>query len=74
MRLIKQRFKQPIMNWVQYEVWSEDDSGQQDLIETTASKKDAIRIAERTHKENNSRVTVYEETTDGDYQLIKEFS
>jgi hypothetical protein len=62
------------MNWVQYEVWSEDDSGHQELIETTASKKDALRIAERTHKDTNAIVTVYEETTDGDYQLIKEFS
>jgi hypothetical protein len=61
-------------NWVQYEVWSEDGDGQSEIIETTASKKDALRIAERTHKETNAIVTVYEETTDGDYQLIKEFS
>lgn len=61
-------------NWVQYEVWSEDGEGQSEIIETTASKKDALRIAERTHKETNAIVTVYEETTDGDYQLIKEFS
>jgi hypothetical protein len=55
-------------------VWAEDDSGHQELIETTASKKDALRIAERTHKDTNAIVTVYEETTDGDYALIKEFS
>ena len=61
-------------NWVQYEVWSEDGSGPSELIETTASKKDALRIAERIHKDTNAIVTVYEETTDGDYQLIKEFS
>jgi hypothetical protein len=61
-------------NWVQYEVWSEDGEGQSELIETTASKKDALRIAEHTYKETNAIVTVYEETVDGDYQLIKEFS
>jgi len=61
-------------NWVQYEVWSEDGDGQSEIIETTASKKDALRIAERTHKETNAIVTVYEETVDGDYEMIKEFS
>ena len=60
--------------WVQYEVWSEDGSGQQELVDTTASKKDALSIAERTHKETNAIVTVYEETVDGDYEMIKEFS
>jgi len=62
------------MNWVQYEVWAEDDDGRQELIETTASKKDALSIAERTHRDTDMIVTVYEETTSGDYELIKEFS
>jgi hypothetical protein len=62
------------MNWVQYEVWSEDDSGHQELIDTTASRKDALAIAERIYKETNAIVTVYEETDDGGYDLIKEFS
>jgi len=35
------------MNWTQYEVWAEMD-GHQELIETTASKKEAIQLAERT--------------------------
>jgi hypothetical protein len=61
------------MNWVQYEVWAEDDEGHQELIETTASKKDALRIAERTHKETDMIVTVHEEDDDGNYGLIKEF-
>ena len=62
------------MNWVQYEVWAEDDDGHQELVDTTASKKDALRIAERTHKETNAIVTVHEEDADGNYELIKEFS
>jgi hypothetical protein len=61
------------MNWVQYEVWAEDDEGHQELIETTASKKDAIRIAERTHKDTDMIVTVHEEDADGNYEMIKEF-
>jgi hypothetical protein len=62
------------MNWVQYEVWAEDDDGHQELIETTASKKDALSIAERTHRDTNMIVTVHEEDDAGNYALIKEFS
>ena len=62
------------MNWVQYEVWAEDDDGRQELIETTASKKDALSIAERTHKETNMIVSVHEEDADGNYELVKEYS
>jgi hypothetical protein len=61
------------MNWVQYEVWAEDDDGRQELVETTASKKEALTVAQRTFNEGLGIVTVYEETTDGDYEMIKEF-
>ena len=61
-------------NWVQYEVWSEDGDGHQELVPTTASRKEALTAAEKEHKETSAIVTVYEETVDGDYGLIKEFS
>jgi hypothetical protein len=61
-------------NWVQYEVWSEDGDGHQELVLTTASRKEALTAAEKEHKETGAIVTVYEETMDGDYGLIKEFS
>ena len=61
------------MNGVQYEVWAEDDDGRQELVETTASKKEALAVAQRTFNEGLGIVTVYEETTDGDYEMIKEF-
>jgi hypothetical protein len=61
-------------NWIQYEVWSEDGSGHQELVLTTASRKDALSVAEKEHKETSAIVTVYEETADGDYELVKEFS
>ena len=60
-------------NWVQYEVWSEDGE-HQELVLTTASRKEALVAAEKEHKETSALVTVYEETADGDYALIREFS
>lgn len=61
------------MNWTQYEVWAEMD-GHQELIETTASKKEAIQLAERTFNDGVDFVQVFEETSDGDYTIIKELS
>jgi len=61
-------------NWIQYEVWSEDGSGHQELVLTTASRKDALSAAEKEHKDTSAIVTVYEETADGDYEMVKEFS
>jgi hypothetical protein len=61
------------MNWQQYEVWSEDDLGHQEIVETTASKKEALALAQRVHNETKAYVTVYQETSDGDYEMIKEF-
>ncbi len=48
--------------------------GHQELIETTHSKKDAIRIAERTFNDGCDFVEVFEETSDGDYESIKQLS
>jgi hypothetical protein len=61
------------MSWTQYEVWAEID-GHQELVETTNSRKDAIRIAERTFGEGIDYVQVFEETSDGDYLEIKTLS
>ena len=60
-------------NWVQYEVWAEDDEGHQELIETTASKKQALSVAQKAFNEGAGTVTVHEESSDGDYEMIKEF-
>jgi hypothetical protein len=61
------------MSWTQYEVWAEMD-GHQELIETTNSRKDAIRIAERTFNDGIDFVQVFEETSDGDYLEVKTLS
>ena len=60
-------------NWVQYEVWAEDDDGHRVLIETTASKKQALSVAQKTFHEGMGVVYVYEEESDGDYKIVKEF-
>lgn len=60
-------------NWTQYEVWAEYE-GQQELVETTASRKEALQIAEKTFNDGCDFVQVFEETADGDYEAIKEWS
>ena len=61
------------MSWTQYEVWAEMD-GHQELIETTHSKKDALQMAQQTYNDGCDLVQVFEETNEGDYNLIKELS
>lgn len=61
------------MTWTQYEVWAELE-GHQELIETTASKKEALALAKKTFNEGAEVVTVYAETTDGDYEEIERIS
>lgn len=61
------------MSWTQYEVWAELD-GHQELIETTHSRKEALALAEKTFNDGVDYVKVFEETDDGDYNLIKELS
>jgi len=62
------------MNWVQYEVWAEDDHGHQELIQTTASRKEALALGKKTFNDGATVVTVYEETADGDYEQIEQLS
>ena len=61
------------MSWTQYEVWAEMD-GHQELIETTHSRKEALQVAEATFNTGCDFVEVFEETDDGDYNSIKQYS
>jgi hypothetical protein len=61
------------MSWTQYEVWAELD-GHQELIETTHSRKEAVALAEKTFNDGCDYVEVFEETSDGDYQSVKQLS
>lgn len=61
------------MSWTQYEVWGLMD-GHQELIETTYSIKEATTLAEKTFQDGCDFVEIYQETSDGNYTLIKELS
>jgi hypothetical protein len=54
-----------------YEIWAEDESGHQELIETTGNRSQARRIAEKA-KEPGVTVIIYQETEDGDLAKIEE--
>jgi len=56
-----------------YEVWAEDEDGHNELLETTASQKEAFRIAQSSLSDGYISSTVYQETDDGDPILIKTF-
>lgn len=62
------------MSFELYEVWAEDADGHQELIDTTRSRSHAMQLAEQTLDEGNWVITsVYQETEDGDLELVKEF-
>jgi ATP-dependent Clp protease adapter protein ClpS len=57
------------MSWIQFEVWADVD-GQQELVKTTHSKKEAISLAKKIHNEGSPFVIVYEEDADGEYTEV----
>ena len=56
-----------------YEVWTEDDDGHQELIETTASKTEAVNLAKQAIIDGAVAVTIFQETDDGDSAEIQRF-
>ena len=56
-----------------YEVWAEDEDGHNELLETTASQKEAFEIAQSSLSDGYISSAVYQETDDGDPILIKTF-
>lgn len=54
-----------------YEIWTEDESGHQELIETTGNRRQAVQIAQEA-KEPGVTVVIYQETEDGDLEKIEE--
>jgi len=61
------------MGYLLYEIWAEDDTGQHELIDTTASQKEAFEIAKQSLIEGYMSATVYQENEDGDSVAIKQF-
>jgi predicted metalloprotease len=55
------------MTWELYEVWSEDDVGHQELVDTTKSLKKAKELAKNTLElEGIEAVTIFQELDNGD--------
>ena len=61
------------MTYMLYEVWAEDEDGHNELLETTASQKEAFEIAKVSLSDGYVSSSVYQETDDGDPILVKTF-
>ena len=58
------------MSFTLYEVWAEDETGQEELIDTTASKTEALKIAQQCLDGGSIVALVYQETEDGENKEI----
>jgi len=56
-----------------FEVWTEDEEGHQELIETTASMSEAVKLAETAVLDGAFAATIFQETEDGNSREIERF-
>ena len=61
------------MNFELYEVWTVDEAGHEELVETTSSRKEALEIAEANLGLGAIEAIVYQEDENGDLNEIKRF-
>ncbi len=61
------------MNYELYEVWGVDEVGHEELLETTASKKQAEEIAEASLGLGYFQTVVYRENENGDLDEVDRF-
>ena len=61
------------MNWELYEVWVEEEDGQEELIETTNSRKQAFEMAQAQLDLGYSASIVYLENEEGALEKVKRF-
>lgn len=61
------------MTYMLYEVWAVDSTGHNELIETTASKKQALEIAQFSLQDGYVSAAVYQEDDDGESVAIESF-
>lgn len=59
------------MNWELYEVWSVDNNGYEDLIETTKSLKEAREIAANALGDDCQECIIYQEDDNGELVEIE---
>lgn len=61
------------MNFELYEVWTVDEAGHEELVETTSSRREAMEIAQANLQLGAFETVVYQENEQGDLQLINRF-
>jgi hypothetical protein len=54
------------MTWELYEVWTEDEYGHQELVDTTKSFKEAETLAQQALVEGAHTALIFKETEEGD--------
>ena len=60
------------MTWELYEVWTEDNIGHEELVDTTKSLKEAQTLAKKSLEEEGIALAIiYKETEDGDIVEIE---
>jgi hypothetical protein len=59
------------MTWEFYEVWSVDEDGHEELIDTTQSLKEARQLAEQSLTEYYAECIIYKEDADGELQELE---
>ena len=58
------------MSWAQYEVWSVDEDGHEELIDTTNSLKEAKKLAEESLQDYIVECIIYREE-DGELEEVE---
>lgn len=61
------------MNYELYEVWGVDESGHEEIVETTSSRKEAEEIAEVSLGLGYFQTVVYREDENGDLKEVDRF-
>jgi hypothetical protein len=59
------------MSYMLFEVWTEDEDGHQDLLETTASLTAARKIANQAIENGSLAAIIYQENEEGDTEEIE---
>jgi len=59
------------MNWELYEVWSVDQDGHEDLVDTTKSLKEAREMGQLNIGDGIVECIIYRENGDGDLEELE---
>lgn len=59
------------MSYMLFEVWTEDEFGHQELLETTASLTAARKIADQSVINGSAAAIIYQENGEGDIEEVE---